>query len=409
MTVITVIFAFVASLTLTPLARKMAWKIGAISEPDGKRKLHARPTALWGGGAVYVALLLSIIAFCLLASDRVEDKLPAALGFSAGMLCLLGVYDDLYEMSARWKLLGQIVSALPVVLAGCYVEQFMLFGYCLDVGFLGIVWTIGWLVLGVNALNLLDGADGLASIIGIVISVAIGAIAAAQSRPEVMLLAFVLAGALAGFLVHNLPPAKIYLGDSGSMVIGFTLALLTLRVSLGESGSATANLTVAAALLFVPLVDTALAVVRRTLKGCSFMVADHGHIHHQLRARGLSTWAVLAVLGGLGVATGIVAWSVAVSGEELLGWGVLCTVTLALAGRKLIGYEEWCLARDLVLETVVPFVREARTFRAVFGRALSYDRTSAAPPHEATDPMIIPAKGSFEEAPDHREETRKAA
>lgn len=353
---IVLLLAFVGSLTLTPLARRLAWKFGAVSEPDGKRKLHERPTALWGGGAVYLALVLSLVASVYLVTGGAEQRLPAALALSAGMLCLLGFFDDLYELRARWKLVGQIVSTLPVLAAGCYVQRLVVFGCPFDVGLLGIVWTVGWLVLGINALNLLDGVDGLASLMGILVSLAIGLIAATQSRPEVMLLAFALAGALAGFLVHNLPPARVYLGDCGSMVIGFTLALLALRVSCWVSDPMSSDVTVAAALLFVPLLDTALAIVRRTLKGCHFMRADHSHIHHQLLRRGLSVWQVLGVLGGFGLIAGAAAWWVAVTGQELAAWAVLVAATILLANRRLLGAEEWLLTKRFVQQTATPSI-----------------------------------------------------
>jgi len=401
--------AFVGSLVLTPLARKLAWTCGAVSEPDGKRRLHARPTPLWGGSAVYLAALLSVIASFLLASARAEEKLPAALALSAGMLCLLGFYDDLCDMSAWWKLLGQIVSTLPVVMAGCYVRQFVLFGHVLDVGLLGTAWTIGWLVLGINALNLLDGVDGLASLMGIVISLAVGAIAATQNRPDVMLLAFALAGALGGFLVHNLPPARVYLGDCGSMVIGFTLALLALRVSLAPRAPFTVNVTVAAALLFVPLTDTTLAVVRRTLKGCSFMVGDHSHVHHQLLKRGLSVWAVLGVLGAFGSTTGFVAWLVAAGGREVWGWVVLVTVTLLLASRGLLGHEEWNLAKRFVGQTALPLVRRLPPV-GLLTRSRTTDRPSTAGlPTELSDPVVLRTRVSPAEPGVDPAEARKAA
>lgn len=338
--------AFAASFTLTPLARKLACRVGAVSKPDGKRKLQARPTPLGGGGAVYLASFLSIAACCALATDAWVDKLPAALGLSAGLLCLLGAYDDLYDLPARWKLLGQILSSLPVVLAGSCVSQLSLFGYNVPLGWLGVPLTVGWLVLGVNALNLLDGIDGLASLTGIVVSLAVGVIAAGQSRPEVMLLAMVMAGALAGFLLHNLPPARIYLGDCGSMVIGFTLALLALRVSLVEPQSpTTSRLTIALALMFVPLTDTTLAIIRRRLKGLSVMAADRGHIHHQLLDRGWNNWKVLGLLGSFGLVTGLVAWWVSTSGTDLLGWIALGSIAALLASRQLLAHQEWTLAK----------------------------------------------------------------
>lgn len=405
----TIAVAFAASLALTPLARHMAWKIGAVSQPDGQRRLHLRPTALWGGGAVYLGVLLSVVASFFLASHAMEDRLPAALGLSAGMLCLLGFYDDLYDIRAGWKLLGQIVCTLPVLMAGCYVREFTLFGRSVDVGLLGVPWTIGWLVLGINALNLLDGVDGLASLMGIVISLAVGVIAATQSRPEVMLLAFALAGALAGFLVHNLPPARVYLGDCGSMVIGFTLALLALRVSLSPQHPTTVNLTVAAALLFVPLVDTALAIVRRTLKGCSFMVADHSHVHHQLVDRGLSIWKTLGVLGGFGLISGAVAWWVSLSGHDLWGWAVLATATILLVNRQLLAREEWKLTKRLVRQTVVPFVERLWLGRPASGSRSTNRAATASPINSPPNPVLLRTKASGGQLDASIAENRKAA
>ena len=401
--------AFAGSLVLTPLARNLAWKIGAVCKPDGKRKLHARPTPLGGGGAVYLASLLSIAACCLLATDAVEDKLPVALGLSAGILCLLGFYDDLYDMPARWKLVGQIVSTLPVLVAGSYVRQFTLFGHSMDVGLLGVPATIAWLVLGVNALNLLDGMDGLASMIGIVISVAVGAIAATQNRPEVMLLAFVLAGALAGFLVHNLPPARIYLGDCGSMVIGFTLALLALRVSLAPLSPTTCRVTVAAALLFVPLTDTALAIARRTMKGCSFMVADRGHIHHQLLNRGLGNWGVLGVMGGFSVATAMTGWWVSVSGSDLLGWGALASIALFLAGGRLLAVEEWSLARGILGRSARMWTRRLSPANLGSRVLLPGDRKEEDLPNTLPHPAVLQIDTSASESETEPQEHKKAA
>jgi len=340
-----VLLAWTLSVSLTPLAAALAWKCDAVSKPDGQRKLHQRPTPLWGGVSLYLALLAGLAGgHFFAAGPEAGAMLPIALALSGGVLCLLGAWDDLTELSAGRKLAGQIMATLPVVLAGLYVERAELFGYTLQLGWLGIVATVGWLLLCINAMNLIDGMDGLASTVGILISAAVAVVAGLWGVADVMLASLALAAALAGFLVYNRPPARIYLGDSGSMVAGGVLGVLVLRVATG--GTAAPNLTVAAALFFVPLLDTFLAIVRRSIEGRSLMDADRGHVHHRLLDHGLGVWRVLGVLGGLCVLSGVVAALVAASGQEWLAWAVLPAVAALAVHRRLIGHEEWRLTRQ---------------------------------------------------------------
>ncbi len=257
---------------------------------------------------------------------------------------MLGCYDDLVEMRAGFKLLGQMVAVLPVILVGGSVSQLGIFGWEIDLGWLGVPCTLAWLIIGINALNLLDGMDGLASLLGSGIAVAIAAIAFSLGLPEMMLIALALFGALAGFMVYNRPPAQVYLGDSGSMLIGLVLATLALRAG-PTPGFASA--TVLMALLFVPLLDTGLAVIRRTLSGRGIMAADRGHVHHRLLDRGLSIWSTLGFLGALCLVSGSVAWGVAAGGQlELTAWTIMAGVTIVCVNRRLLGHEEWALTKD---------------------------------------------------------------
>ena len=201
-----VVIAILGSLALTPLAKAVAWRFDAVSHPDGGRNRHERPTALWGGSAVYLAVILGVAAsYGPIPGTYNTVVLLAAVGMSGGLLCLLGIYDDRYDMRARWKLVGQVLCTLPVVLAGCCVQRVWAFGIEYELGYFSVPFAVAWLVLGINAMNLLDGMDGLASTVGIMISVAVAAIAAGHGNPEAMLAALALAGALAGFLVYNLP------------------------------------------------------------------------------------------------------------------------------------------------------------------------------------------------------------
>lgn len=364
---IAIAVALIGSLALTPLMIALARRVGAVSHPDGKRKLHARPTPLWGGGAVYLALMVSVLACYLLVMDRFSvvsfpkalSSLPAALALSTGLLCLLGCYDDLHEMRARWKLLGQIAATLPILLAGCYVERIVMGGYVVDLGWIGYPVTMAWLILGINALNLVDGMDGLASTIGITVLLGVAAIGFSLGLQGETLLALTLVAALLGFLVYNLPPARIYLGDCGSMTLGLALAFLAMRVSLVPRTGTTANATVAIALLFLPLLDTALAVLRRRLQGSGLMTADRGHVHHRLQDRGFTTWQVLGLLGIFSLAAAGVACMAAVTGMQWLAWMILGTLIVVVINRQLIGHCEWGLVRQRVAQTAAGWVQRS--------------------------------------------------
>ena len=141
---------------------------------------------------------------------------------AAGFVCFVGSIDDRFNLPSRIKLALQIVSVLPIVLLGYYVDRIVAFGCPIELGWLGIPLTVLWLVGCINALNLIDGMDGLASIIGLSTAAMLGVIAASQGQDHVAAMAIVLAASLAGFLIYNLPPASIFLGDSGSMVIGLS-------------------------------------------------------------------------------------------------------------------------------------------------------------------------------------------
>jgi len=372
--------AIVASLALTPLAKRAAWKCGAVCRPDGERKLQSRPTPLLGGVSLYLSMFFATAAALGFAvAQRGFEAVPLYWAFtlSAGLLCLLGCWDDLRDLPARWKLLGQIVSTLPIVLAGCFLERLVIFGCSIEMGWLGAVWTIGWLVLGINALNLLDGMDGLAAAIGLVVSMAIAVIAGLQGQAEVAVLAMAIGGGLLGFLVYNRPPARIYLGDCGSMVIGLTLSLLALEVA--RAAPAGANVSVLVALLFVPLLDTALAIVRRRLSGRSFMAADRGHIHHRLLDRGLGVWKVLVLLGGICLTTCVVACLAAVWHDEFWAWAALGVLMILLVNLQLVGYEEWTLLRRLLGQMAVRLVQRGAS-PGVGNRLRMVTPTPTAPP-----------------------------
>jgi len=269
-----------------------------------------------------------------------------ALIASAGLMCALGLWDDKFGMRARGKLMGQIVACVPFVVWGRTIETVTLFGIGLHVGHWGVLFTLFWLVACTNAINLMDGLDGLAAMIGVIACVTLAALSAFLGNQSVMLLSIVVAGSLTGFLIHNWPPAKVFLGDSGSLTIGFLVGALSLEANLKQATGVT--LIVPLVLVSIPAYDTFMAIVRRRLTGKEIGKGDLRHIHHRLQERGLTDLQVLLVLSALCLAMSLIAIVSVYAASDLLALAV-CGVILVLmiAGRVFGHYEATLMVRSL--------------------------------------------------------------
>jgi len=272
------LFALGATWCLARWIAQFAHALGATVLPGG-RAIHNRPTPLLGGLAILIPLSIALFA-------QGDVKL---VGFSLGCLLMAGVgaVDDLRTLPPRVKIVAQVFAALILFQSGFTlpVLSFPPFG-AIATGPWELPLLIGWVVLVTNAVNLIDGMDGLASSLGLLGALACAALGYGGVAP------FVLAATLIGFLRHNLAPARIFLGDTGSLMLGFALAALLL------DGSAGMNVPVAVGILALPLGDVFLAALRRWLRGKPIFTADRGHVHHLL----LNTWghrtAALAALVG---------------------------------------------------------------------------------------------------------------
>jgi UDP-GlcNAc:undecaprenyl-phosphate GlcNAc-1-phosphate transferase len=335
----------VAALILTPLARRLALRLGVVDSPDGRRKLQKVPMPLLGGVAVFGALTLGLLAAsaCAPTFGPALRELSTALIAASGFVCILGAIDDRWDLKPRIKLLLQVCSVLPVVLSGYYVDRVVAFGIPIELGWFGVPLTVLWLVGCINALNLLDGMDGLAGIVGLSTAVMMAVLAANTGHPHVALVAMVLAGALAGFLVYNLPPASIYLGDCGSMIIGLVTGILSIQAALKTS--ATLSITAPAVALAVPMLDTSLAIVRRRLRGVPFDDADRGHIHHRLLDRGLTPWQALCIIGALCLTTGAAATAATILSLDAIGWVIMLAIVVVLVRMRAFGHHELALVK----------------------------------------------------------------
>ena len=346
-------FACFGSLFLTAWVRSYAERHGFVDRPDGRRKKHKLPVALGGGVAVLLscAVALGLVAHIYLGIAPEEIVGPESLlGLScaAVLLCAVGLYDDAYNMRGVYKLIWQLVAASLIVGGGgLSIEKIELFGVIWPIGFFGIPLAMLWIVAAVNSLNLIDGMDGLATTVGFVFSVTIGVMALTDHRNLDAVIAFTMAGALLGFLRHNWPPAKIYLGDSGSMLIGVVLGTLALRCQFKEA----ATLAVAAPLAIwaIPMLDSVAALARRKLTGRSMYVTDRGHIHHRLLTRGLSNRQALYLITALCLVTS--AGAIASALYDTPAYSVISfgLVILLLVGTRIFGHAELMLLNNQLL------------------------------------------------------------
>ena len=339
-----------SALALTAVVRAVAERWGIVDQPDGRRKLHRRPTPLWGGVAVYGAAVVGLLAIQFGMGDASPQfvALSSTWMIAAGCVCIVGAIDDRYDLPSRIKLLLQIVSVLPIVLFGYSIDRIVAFGQPIELGWLGIPLTVLWLVGCINALNLIDGMDGLASIVGLSTVAMTGVIAASQGHDHVAVMATVLAASLAGFLIYNLPPASVFLGDSGSMVIGLSVGLLGIQGTLKTS--ATLAITAPAVVMTLPMFDIVAAVVRRKLTGRRFDTPDRLHIHHRLLDRGWTPWQVLCLIGAVCLTTGAAATAATIFRRDALAWITAVTLVVLMIRLRLFGYEEFAMVKKAFIQ-----------------------------------------------------------
>ncbi|MFO1066210.1 MAG: MraY family glycosyltransferase [Pirellulales bacterium] len=336
--------AFLTAVVATPVARKVAIHFGIVDKPDPRRKLHGRVIARAGGVAVLISSLVGCaIAWFQTGQQFSLEKSTPFLGILAVMvgICLLGLADDIWTLRGRQKLMGQVVLALMLTFAGFQFQSVHLMGIDVPLGLLAMPVTVIWLLGTTNALNLIDGSDGLCSTVGAVITGSLGLMAALGGHHAEAAVGFAMCGALVGFLVFNFPPASIFLGDSGSLLVGLISGALAIRCSL--KGPATVAFIAPLAILVIPLFDSTMAIVRRKLTGRSIYTTDRAHLHHNLKERGLSDVGLLVVTGGMCLFASIGAIGGTVLGHDWIGAVSAGCVLLLLIGTKAFGFAEMML------------------------------------------------------------------
>lgn len=287
---IIVLVTFLVSAIMVPIVKRIAKHIGAEDKPN-KRRLNKIPMPTQGGLAIFIAFMVGYMLF----ADMSVQMLSILMG---GIIIILtGLIDGINPIKARYKLMAQIAAAAIVVIYG---------GICLgEVTFLGLVLnfatpisqiiSILFIVAVVNAINLIDGLDGLCSGVSSIYFLTISIIAFVLSKAGGLdiTLALIMLGSTLGFLLHNFPPASIYLGDTGSMFLGYMISVISL---LGFKIATITSLVIPLLILAIPIFDTAAAIARRLLKGESIGHADKEHFHHQLLKMKFSTRTTVLII-----------------------------------------------------------------------------------------------------------------
>jgi len=291
------VFAALIAFTMTPVARVIAFKIGAVDVPKDNRRMHKVPIPRMGGFAIYMAFTATTLLFC--------DYTPqmTALWFGGLILCILGIFDDVFQLNSWIKLIVQIAVAFIAVWQDVTIEFINFFGTYFTLGWLEIPVTVLWIVGLTNAINLIDGLDGLSCGVSAICSLSLLLVTLTSSDTSSALLTAILAGSCLGFLPFNTNPAKIFMGDTGALFLGYTLALLSIG---GVFKLHTLmSFLIPLSIFGLPLFDTAFAFLRRIFTGKNPFKGDRGHIHHRLIDMGFNqkqTVGILyAVCGILGI------------------------------------------------------------------------------------------------------------
>ncbi len=301
------VFGFLVAVACTPWVIRLAHRGIGLDYAHESRKKQDQPIPRLGGMPLMLAMSLGLLVIFTVNPANATNWFPILLG--SVMMYGLGLWDDFKSLGAKKKLLGQLTTAIVVYSLGLNIEKFSYAGVgSIDLGAWSLPVTVFWLIAVPNIVNLIDGFDGLAGGLGMCMSVTLGIVAINNDQLAVACYAFTMAGGLLGFLVFNFPPAKIYLGDGGAYLIGFTIAALSLTSS--NKGSVAKVLFVTLIALGVPILDTTFAMLRRALRGYPVFHADDEHFHHRLEKFGFSKRRILFGLYGICLVLSLFALSI---------------------------------------------------------------------------------------------------
>lgn len=315
---LTLIVCFSISIFITPLVIKLAYKIGATDRPN-KRKVHQTLMPRLGGLAIYISFLVGVLIL------QPENPYSLFIMWGGAIIIITGILDDIYELSAKIKLLAQIVASVIVVIYGGLQVTFinLPFGGLFEFGYLSTPFTILWVIGITNAMNLIDGLDGLAAGVSSIALFSILGMAIIMGNMYVVTIGSIILVSTLGFLYYNFHPAKIFMGDTGALFLGFMISVLSL---LGFKNVTFVSFIVPIIILGVPISDTIFAIVRRIINKQPLSMPDKSHLHHCLLRIGYTHRQTVLLIYAMAAFFGLVA--VIFSQAKL--WGALVLIAILL-------------------------------------------------------------------------------
>lgn len=296
------LISFAISLILTPVVIKVGPKFGYLDIPKDNRRMHKRPMPIAGGVAIYLAATIAILVFIPL------NKNIISLLIGSTVILISGLLDDKFSISPKAKIFFQLVAGLIIALSGSQIEFFTNIISTKEVvwlKYLSIPVTLFWICGITNTVNLIDGLDGLAAGISLISAVSLMFIALKMNLVAVAIIAAAIGGGCLGFLPYNFNPAKIFMGDTGALYLGFMLSYISIQGVMKYA--TTLMIFVPVLVLGVPVFDTAFAMIRRYISGKKIFAADKGHLHHRLLALGLTQRQTVLILYAISLIFGILA------------------------------------------------------------------------------------------------------
>ena len=297
--IVALICASLLAYAMTPIVRVLAFRIGAVDVPLDNRRIHKKPMPRIGGLAIYLSFTLPTIIFCKPTPEL------TTIWIGGGALVILGILDDIYRLNAWLKLIVQLAVAVFAVWNGCVIDHINLGGVYVQLGFLSWPLSVLWIAGLTNAINFIDGLDGLACGVSAISALSLLFVVMLQGDFVSAIICAILFGSCFGFLPFNFNPARIFMGDTGALFLGYTLAVISVY-GVFKLHTVLAFL-VPFAIFALPVFDTLFAICRRVLSGKSPFAADRGHIHHKLIDMGFTQKESVKILYAICGIFGLVA------------------------------------------------------------------------------------------------------